>query len=396
MAMEFCPHCMAQVPDGASACPACGGELSKENENHQLPVGTILYSQSGHSFLIGRTKGEGGFGITYAGRELSSGRVVAIKEFFPVRCQPQRQPDGSIRVLNRHAEENFAHGIKSFLSEASMLRAINKIPSVVQVLDFFEANGTAYMVMEYLNGATLQTIVEQQGPMRFDELMGPMLPLMQDLGKLHQAGVVHRDIAPDNVMRMPDGSFKLLDFGCARALEDGRSMTVLLKPGFAPLEQYTSRGQTASTDIYALCATIFYSITGRVPPAAPDRLVSIEGQPDPLPPPSALGAQLSHEQEQLLMWGLGLQPNTRPQKIEELLARLEELEKAQSAPGPQPIPEPETVGPVYDPAPQPVIDRDTEYEPVTGLEKVKAYIEDNKLLVGIVAGAIILLLLFAL
>lgn len=379
MAMEYCPFCMEKLPAGAEFCPACGNRTDQENESHQLPVGTTLYSQSGYAFQVGHIKGEGGFGITYIGREQSSGRVVAIKEYFPIRCQPQREADGSVTVLPK-MEESYSHGMRSFLSEASMLRAVGQIPSVVRVLDFFEANGTAYMVMEYLNGSTLQEIVERQGPLSFDALQKDLMPLLKDLGSLHEAGVLHRDIAPDNIMRLPDGSFKLLDFGCARAMEDGRSMTVVLKPGFAPLEQYTTRGQTPSTDIYALCATVFYCLTGRVPPAAPDRLMaSVDGQPDPLPSPSSLGADIGQEQELILQWGLGLQPNSRPQKVEDLLARME-------APRPAPAP-----------APAPAAELPSAfYQSETGAEKLKRYLTDNKLLVGIVLGAVVLLLIFLL
>lgn len=216
------------------------------------------------------------------------------------------------------------HGIKSFLSEASMLRAMSQLPSIVHVMDYFEAGRTAYMVMEYLNGSALHQVMQTVERMEPNTLLPKFLPLMRDLGSMHDAGVLHRDIAPDNIMLMPDGSLKLLDFGCARSLEDGRSMTVVLKPGFAPIEQYQTRGQGPYTDLYALCATIYYCITGKIPPASPERLTStFDGQPDPLPAPSALGVAISPEQEQILMWGLALQPSVRPQSMETLWSRLE-------------------------------------------------------------------------
>ncbi|MEZ3461538.1 MAG: serine/threonine protein kinase [Lachnospiraceae bacterium] len=273
--------------------------------------------------MFGVVKGEGGFGLTYIGKELGSGKLVAIKEYFPSRCQPQRQPDGSIHPQERF-EEIYMHGIESFLSEASMLRAVSQLPSIVHVMDYFEAGRTAYMVMEYLNGSALHQVMQTVERMESNTLLPRFLPLMRDLGSLHDAGVLHRDIAPDNIMLMSDGSLKLLDFGCARSLEDGRSMTVVLKPGFAPIEQYQTRGQGPYTDLYALCATIYYCITGKIPPASPERLTStFDGQPDPLTAPSALGAAISPEQEQILMWGLALQPSVRPQSMEILASRLE-------------------------------------------------------------------------
>lgn len=205
-----------------------------------------------------------------------------------------------------------------------MLRAVSQLPSIVHVMDYFEWNQTAYMVMEYLDGSTLHQVMQTVERINPDTLIPKFLPLMRDLGSLHDAGVLHRDIAPDNIMWMPDGSLKLLDFGCARSLEDGRSMTVVLKPGFAPIEQYQTRGQGSYTDLYALCATIYYCITGKIPPASPERLTStFDGQPDPLLAPSEMGVSIQPEQEQILMWGLALQPSVRPQSMEMLASRLE-------------------------------------------------------------------------
>lgn len=324
MAERFCPHCMKSVGQGIKICPACGGGMEINVPAHHLPVGTVLRSGNGHSFLFGIVKGEGGFGLTYIGKELTSGKRVAIKEYFPSRCQPQRMPDASIRPQERF-EEVYAHGIQSFLSEASMLRAVAHLPSIVHVMDYFEANHSAYMVMEYLEGSTLYHVMQSRERIPADVLIPKFLPLLHDLESLHEAGVLHRDIAPDNIMWMPDGNLKLLDFGCARSLEDGRSMTVVLKPGFAPIEQYQTRGQGSYTDLYAICATLYYCITGKVPPASPERLTTtFDNQPDPLVPPSALGVSMPPQQEQILMWGLSLQPSVRPQNMETLASRLEE------------------------------------------------------------------------
>lgn len=320
---EFCPYCMKELDRGMKSCPACGSSIDVSTPPHHLPVGTVLRSGSRHSFLFGIVKGEGGFGLTYIGKELNSGKMVAIKEYFPSRCQPQRMLDLSIRPQERF-EEIYHHGMQSFLSEASMLRTVSHLSSIVHVMDYFEANRTAYMVMEYLAGSTLYQAMQSQERIPVEALIPKFLPLMYDLGSLHKAGVLHRDIAPDNIMWMPDGNLKLLDFGCARSLEDGRSMTVVLKPGFAPIEQYQTRGQGPYTDLYALCATLYYCITGKIPPASPERLTTtFDNQPDPLMPPSALGVSISPEQEQILMWGLSLQPSVRPQSMETLASRLE-------------------------------------------------------------------------
>lgn len=289
-----------------------------------LAAGTIV-SGPRHSFVLEKVLGKGGFGITYRGKEMASGREVAIKEYFPNRCQPCRMSDGSIVPLTQY-QQVYQNGKKSFLNEAAMLRALDDIPSVVRILDFFAANGTAYMVMEYLDGTTIRQMVERGGAIPVHILRPRLTPLIRDICAIHERGVLHRDIAPDNIMWMPDGTLKLMDFGCARAMEDGRSMTVQLKPGFAPIEQYGSHGQGDYTDLYALCATIYYCITGRIPAAAPERQFALyDNNPDPLVWPHMLGVQLSPDWEALLMWGLQLNSEMRPQKAQQWLERAEAL-----------------------------------------------------------------------
>lgn len=349
MSGQFCPFCMKKLTEKERVCPACKSSVEVETPLHHLPAGTVLKSRNGHRFLFGVVKGEGGFGLTYIGKELASGRLVAVKEYFPARCQPQRLPDGSIRPDGRF-EEIYNHGLQSFLSEASMLRAVEHIASIVHVMDYFEENHTAYMVMEYLEGASLYQVMQTSEPIAPEVLIPKFLPLMDDLEKLHEAGVLHRDIAPDNVMWMPDGKLKLLDFGCARSLEDGRSMTVVLKPGFAPIEQYQTRGQGSYTDIYALCATMYYCMTGKTPAGSLERLTAIvNNEPDPLSSLSAFGVLIPAEQEQILMWGLALQPAARPQRMSVLTSRLKEAQELRPVQGPEPSPEaPEPENPERD------------------------------------------------
>ena len=363
MAASFCPHCMSILRGEAEQCPQCGGDARARNADGYLPVGTVLADPAtGQLYQLGAAKGAGGFGITYIGRENGTDRLVAVKEYYPIRCQPSRTPDGFLRPPTRD-QSAYEHGIKSLLQEAETLKKVSRIPSVVKVRCAFRANGTAYMVMDYLKGTTLQRAVEKHGPMGFDELMEKLLPMVEDLAMVHDAGVLHRDIAPDNIMLTPEGRCVLMDFGCARFMEDGRSMTVVLKAGFAPLEQYTSHGQKAYTDVYALCATIYYCVTGQVPPDSPSRLTAAsDGQPDPLKPPSALGARISPKDEQVLLWGMGLQPNVRPQTVRKFLARLK---------GNAPIP-----------------------DPPGWTEKVLEFLKKNKLLLAIAAAVLLALLLF--
>lgn len=311
--MSRCPHCM-HIVDSA-VCPHCGKNTAVPNNPGQLPVGCIISGGSGQSYQIGAPLGQGGFGITYVGLDCTLGRRVAIKEYFPARCA-WRTDDHRV-VPRQGMDAIYRGGIKSFLDEARMLAALEDNPSVVKVRGFFEYGGTAYLIMEYLDGKPLHQIVKQNGPIPAKELLPKLKAFLADLHKLHQAGIVHRDIGPDNVMWMPDGTLKLLDFGCARSMEDGKSMTVLVKEGFAPVEQYQSHGQGPYTDVYALAATLYYSLTGVIPPSAVDRL-----EEDTIQKPVSLGADLTPEQEGALLWGLTIQPKFRPVNMQAFAEKL--------------------------------------------------------------------------
>ncbi len=335
MAALFCPSCMEEIKGTDKFCSRCGKSLSVRAESHHMPIGAVLKNEgSGRSYLFGRALGEGGFGITYIGRELSSGIKVAIKEYFPAMCNPSRLDNGEVRPISQKVDV-FNRGRDSFLSEASMLRALRDVSGIVHVMDFFRAKGTAYIVMEYLNGITLKDVVSSSGPMEYGRVLELFVPLMQSIAKIHEAGVIHRDIAPDNIMLMPNGTLKLLDFGCARSVEDGRSMTVALKPGFAPIEQYTRHDQNASTDLHALCATMYYCLTGRVPLAATERSYAIlSGKPDPMVPISSLGIDIPEYIDKAIMRGSALQPNERTRSVNEFYNELC-VRPASPAPAPE-------------------------------------------------------------
>lgn len=312
--MSLCPHCMQQAQ--GAYCTNCGGDLRWENPAHLLGVGARLTGGGlGHSYRIGACLGQGGFGVTYVALEEESGRRVAIKEYFPTRCAC-RGAGGTVDPLLGQ-EAVYEGGRYSFVQEARMLAALEGMPSVVQGLDYLEVNNTAYLVMEYLDGTPLYRMVNDRGRIAALELMPRLYPLLRDMGRLHAVGVIHRDISPDNVMWMKDGTLKLLDFGCARSMEDGKSMTVALKQGFAPVEQYRTHGQGPWTDVYALSATVYYCLTGKVPPAAPERLME-----DTLVAPNALGAGLTAEEEGALLWGMTIDPKLRPANMELFAQRM--------------------------------------------------------------------------
>lgn len=304
---QYCPNCM-QLTDG-DRCSFCGGDVYVKAEPTQLPVGRILESGI-NRYQLGAALGQGGFGITYIAMDLRSHQRVAIKEYFPVRCA-RRGDDGIYVIPKPGLEDIFQGGRSSFLKEARMLASLEKMPSIVEIYNYFETNGTAYLVMEYLNGKTLKKMVASRGCIALEEFLPKLPPLIDSLAKIHEQNVIHRDISPDNIMWMQDGSLKLLDFGCARSMEDGRALTVMYKPGFAPVEQYLSKGQGTWTDVYALCATIYYCLMGKMPQPSVDRLDN-----DRLIQPSALGVPMPAELESALMWGLTVQPKERPVNME--------------------------------------------------------------------------------
>ena len=316
--MAYCPHCMQRVTGGKS-CPHCKKPLNQTEKENHLPVGHVLQSNSGRRYAVGLARGQGGFGITYVAIEQQTKQRVAIKEYFPVRCADRGSDH--VRVVTKPGmEKAFRGGMESFIKEGTLLFQLNTLPCVVHVQDWFTANATAYLVMEFLDGAPLHSLVVAERRIPAKRLMPLLAPLLRDLQQLHEADIIHRDIAPDNIMLMPDGTLKLLDFGSARAMENNKSMTVMLKHGFTPIEQYMSHGkQGAWTDIYALSATFYYCLTGVLPPSAPDRLYDENA----LRPLGSLHVDgLLPQEEAALMAGLRVQPTARPRSAEAFAAML--------------------------------------------------------------------------
>ena len=314
MDKKFCPYCMNPVKEGES-CTNCGlTEGVYTPRDHHLPLGTVLNNR----YLIGRVLGEGGFGITYIGCDLNLEMKAAIKEYFPID-RGYRFSKASLEVSNyAHTAEKFQSGKAKFLREARTMARLDKLQNIVSVRDFFEENNTAYIVMEYVEGTTLKELVNQRGGrIPAGELLYMLEPLFPALTSVHEMGLIHRDISPDNLM-LENGKIKLLDFGCAReSAAQSETMTIALKQGYAPIEQYQHKGQGPWTDVYALSATIYYCLTGKTPQSAVDRLSEEE-----LVPPRKLGVDLTVGQEAALLQGMNVKAKDRFQSVEELYAAL--------------------------------------------------------------------------
>lgn len=310
MGLDYCYLCMSHKT-ADEKCPCCGESTEYEAPVHHLKPGTVLRDK----YLIGKAIGEGGFGITYMGRDLTLDMKIAVKEYYPNGFS-NRNNDHSNQVTmskGNHGNE-FEKEMQRFLSEARILARFCNDPGVVGVRDFFRDNGTAYIVMEYLDGITLKNYLKKYGPIppaTFAEMIDPIL---QALHEIHNQGLIHRDISPDNIMMLKNGRLKLLDFGAAREVAGDKSLSVMLKPGYAPEEQYRSKGQQGSwTDVYAMCATIYKCITGITPDESIQRVFE-----DDLKKPSELGVEIPTKFEQALMQGLAVKSTDRIQTIDVL------------------------------------------------------------------------------
>lgn len=282
-----------------------------------LPPGTPLHER----YRIDAVLGHGGFGITYLALDERLSVRVAIKEYLPRQMATRAEGQTRVSVFTGEPREHYLYGLKKFLEEAQAIARFGGHPSIVSCRDFFEANGTAYMVMPYLEGVTLKEFLEQKGGrIPYEIARDILLVVMDALKEVHRANLLHRDISPDNIFLTTARQVKLIDFGAARyqAGEQSKSLSVILKVGYAPEEQYRSSGKQGPwTDVYAVAATLYKCITGNTPPDALDRL-----DEDTLAPPSQLGVAIPPEAEVALLKALAVRAAERFRSIEEFQAAL--------------------------------------------------------------------------
>lgn len=266
---KLCSGCFAALKK--KPCKKCGfSEESYLPDNMVLPCGTILMG----NFIIGNVIGKGGFGITYLAYDVKYGKVIAVKEYFPIELSLRESNGTGLMVRDKKSAEIFKHGAEKFYNEASFVAKFSGNPNIVQVYQFFYENNTAYFTMEYLSGMTLKDYVSRCGTITEGQAVNIADKVANALCEVHAGNILHRDVSPDNIMLCRDGSIKLLDFGAARQVftEGSQLLTVILKPGFAPLEQYMKKGKQGEwTDIYSLGASIYYGMTKQIPENPQDR-----------------------------------------------------------------------------------------------------------------------------
>lgn len=269
---------MEMFGDEFEICPHCGYIVGTPAEEaiHMEP-GTLLYDR----YIIGKVLGYGGFGVTYIAWDGKLQQKVAIKEYLPGEFSTRMPGQSQVTVFNGEKSEQFQDGLSKFVEEAKRLAKFQNEPGIVKIFDSFEENSTAYIVMEYLEGETLTEYLKREKTIPEDRAVEMMTPIMESLQVVHSAGLLHRDIAPDNIFLLKNGEVKLIDFGASRyaTTSHSRSLTVIIKPGYSPEEQYRSRGdQGPHTDVYALAATLYKMITGKTPPDAMERRAKYENQ----------------------------------------------------------------------------------------------------------------------
>jgi serine/threonine protein kinase len=308
-----CVVCNSENPNAAVSCSCCGSPLRPEALlTPALPVGTKL---QGSLYSIGKVLGQGGFGITYLGSDTVLKRAVAIKEFFPQiqgcsRYGATVQPGGNITPVD------YRQGKNKFLAEGQRLAQFQH-PSIVKVFSLFEENNTAYMVMEFLRGKTLWTIVNEDGRLEERDAVAYTVQIAEALTVIHEFKLLHRDIKPENIVITEEGRAVLVDFGTAREFAVGktRRMTTTLTPGYAPLEQYGQRARFGVfTDVYALGATLYHLLTGEMPIHATDRATGIA-----LPSPQGINPRVSRNVSDAVMWALEMRVEKRPQSVQDFL-----------------------------------------------------------------------------
>ena len=312
-----CVGCM-KIKTQSPVCEHCGYNENIPNYAHQLPIGTVLHGQ----YTVGKVLGQGGFGITYIGWDNSLDAPVGIKEFYPNSIVTRECVLSlDVHCAGKEAEGLFYHNRERFLREAKILAKLQNVPGIVRVQNLFAENNTAYIVMEYVEGIDLKHYIRMRNRVLSpEEAFAVFRPMMYALSKVHEAELVHRDISPDNIMIQTDGTAKLLDFGAAREVENAevdkelpRSTEAILKHGFAPMEQYQRRGTLGPwTDVYALCATMYYCLTGKVPADAPERIMGSDNVNWRQIP------GLTEQQIQTLEKGLALLPENRIRTMKEL------------------------------------------------------------------------------
>ena len=354
--MIVCPYCATTNDSNATICKTCGASLDGAQFPTALRIGTLL--QNG-KYKLEKVLGQGGFGITYKAQNIALGIPVVVKEYHP---SGSSRVGTSVRPPGTLSQTEFADARVRFADEARVVAKLTLThpnPHIVRVYDVFTENDSEYYTMEFLEGKSLQSLVEKGGSLSEPAVLEITQQISSALDLVHDAGLLHRDIKPDNIMMVQRGAV-LIDFGSARMIANtGAKMSIIITPGYAPLEQYASNARRGPfTDIYAFAGTLMFALTGKEPIPATDRATGASQ-------PSArdLNPKVSKAFSDVLERAMRMRVDERPQSVEELTRLLEAATKggkpsklAKTQPVVKPTPPPTYVSPpVMTPPPPPQV-----------------------------------------
>lgn len=311
MASELCMNCFS-VKGQYEVCPYCGYiEGTPPVQPHCLTPGTIL----GNHFIVGTVIGFGGFGITYKCYDTTLGITVAAKEFYPIGLVNRSPGQNKVGVLSGEKRVQYREQLKRFLMEAQSVAQFGKAKDIVNIYDYFEENGTAYIIMEYIDGILLKDYLEKQGAMPPEVALSVIMPIIEAVKKIHSKGIIHRDISPDNIFITDEKSIKVFDFGAAllNDTKEGMAGEKVIKVGYSAPEQYRDKSrQGFYTDIYSVGAILYQMLTGRKPVESTEREYK-----DRLKSPMELGVKLNSNVDRAVMEAMAVRPELRYQGIQQ-------------------------------------------------------------------------------
>lgn len=323
--LHLCIGCMREL-DNMDVCQHCG---LVQKDYAPTPRCLIPGTRLSNRYILGRIIGEGSFGITYIGWDEVLAFPVAIKEYYPVDLVSRdviRGNNTNVYMYANIEETEYHKKLERFLKEARDLTRFNQLNAIVSVRDFFYENNTAYIVMDYIRGESLKSYVKRRGAIDAGEVLAMFKPVLESLIKVHEVEIIHRDISPDNLLFDEEHNLVLIDFGSAELqnADFTRSVTIMFKRGFSPEEQYRSYGkQGAWTDIYALCATMYYAMTASIPDESIQR--TLEDRVIPLWDLSDIN--LSNAQMKAIMKGMEVRAENRYQNVKDLYKALYESDE---------------------------------------------------------------------
>ncbi len=319
--MKLCMGCMNEIEDHLSTCPYCGfNETTLRQESYYLDPGTII----GGKYIVGRVLSYGGHTVSYMGMDAEMNRKVIVKEYLPSDFSTRSEGEKDVTIYSGDGQEQFEQGLTNFLNEANRIQQLQNAKGIAKVYDCLAENETGYVISEYVEGRTLKEILDSGKRYSAEEAADFIRQILAGLADVHRMDIVHCDISPETIMVTDSGEIKLTDFGATRYVTtaNSKSLSIILKRGYAPEEQYRSKGVRGPwTDVYALGAVMYLMITGEVPQESVERALS-----DDLKEPSKMGIDIPKNIENALMNALNVYQQDRTQSAEAFLQELNSSE----------------------------------------------------------------------